>query len=134
MSNWTMDLDSKIYSIVKSKVSQKIKSKYADLNFTNVQSSTETAKFPNVYIHMLPMVEQGQDLIGQTINAVLATVQVDVLTNTSQTDAKTVIYSVIDELKAMRFDITSMPEFTKENDIFHAVMRARRMIGSGDKL
>ena len=134
MANWTMDLESTIFSIVKAKARSKLMGKYPNINFTSVEKNTKAAEFPYVYIHLLPMVEQGHDLEGSTINAVLATVQVDVKTNVSQSDAKNVVYEVLNVLKEMRFSIIAMPEFTKDGDIYKSVMRGRRMIGSGDTL
>lgn len=133
ITNWTMDLENIIFSLIKKKCYEDLKVNYPDISFTTVNRVSANPKFPNCYIHLLPMVEYGNDLEGTTVNAVMATVQVDVTTNTSFEDAKTVIYTILSALKEMRFDITTMPTIVKEdNDIYRATMRGRRMIGSGD--
>ena len=43
-----------------------------DINFTTSDSSKTTAKFPTVYVNKLSSPEQGQDLEGTEIHAILA--------------------------------------------------------------
>ena len=134
MANWTADLEATILSVVKSKTYSTLVAKYPNVKYTSEETTTGTTNFPCIYIHVISMSEEGQDLVGETINAVLASVQVDVTANTKKSDTKTVIYAIVDALKELRFDITSLPLFTKEDDVHRAVVRARRVIGSGDTL
>ncbi|MCD7724291.1 MAG: hypothetical protein LUI12_01840 [Clostridiales bacterium] len=132
MADWTADIETTIFSVIKTKTYSTLVSKYPNINYTTEETTSTTAKFPNVYVHMISMSEAGQDLQGESVNAVLASVQIDVTANTKKSDAKTVIYAIIDVLKTLRFDIISLPIYTKEDDVHRAVVRARRMIGSGD--
>ena len=78
---WAIELGPTIYSIVKAKATEQLKDKYPTLNVTDKGESDQPAVFPTVYIHELPGMELGQDLEGQTINAVRETIQVDVTSN-----------------------------------------------------
>lgn len=135
-NQWAFDLETKIYSIVKSRVTAQLKkiSKYSNAFITNVEKSTSDATFPTIYIHELPGVEKGNDLEGTAINAILETFQVDVITNTSQSDAKRIIAIVTDEFKKLRFQITAMPEFDSSGETYRSTMRLRRLIGANDIL
>lgn len=133
MASWVSMLEMQIFSQIVSKTATPL-AIYPNKNYTTVPASNTQAEFPNIYIHLLPLVEQGQDLAGRSINAVLTTVQVDVTTNSSQSDVRNISYEIVDVLKSMRFDIISMPETFKEGDIYRATLRGRRMIGNGDVL
>ncbi len=131
MIDWE-NLETTVFSLVKAQVNSDLLAKYPSLNFTTEETTITDAKFPNVYMRAISMAEQGQDLRGESINAVLITFQADIITNTSRSDAKTVAYDVIDAFKSLRFEITSLPIFTKEDDVHRATIRARRMVGNGD--
>ena len=133
MASWVMDLESTVYTIIKNNFPDRLKTKYPNIYFTNVSKINTEPQFPTVYVHMLPAVEQGADLVAKTINAVLATVQVDVTTNVSASEAREVMSTVLDELKDLGFTVTALPETFVEEDIYRQTMQARRMIGSGDK-
>ena len=93
-----------------------------------------SAVFPTVYIHLLTPTERGQTLDGQTINALLATFQVDVTTNTSKSDCRKVMTTVMNVFKEMRFQGKSLPETSINNKIHHSVARFSRVIGANDRL
>ena len=82
----------------------------------------------------MPAVEQGQTLDGQTVNALLATFQVDVTTNTSKSDCRKVMAIITDTFKTMRFQGNAMPEFSISNKVHKSTARFRRMIAANDRL
>lgn len=87
-----------------------------------------------MYLHELPGVEKAQDLEGISVNAVQETFQVDVITNTNQSDANKVMAVIADEFKRMCFWITAMPEFSGDNGTYRSTMRVRRIISATDIL
>ena len=101
---------------------------------TDEGESSGSAVFPTVLIHLLTPTEQGQTLDGQTINALLATFQVDVTTNTSKSDCRKVMATVMNVFKEMRFQGKSLPETSINNKIYHSVARFSRVIGANDRL
>lgn len=132
-NQWAFDLETKIYSIVKSRLTSKL-TKYPNAMITNKGTSTTTAMFPTIYIHELPGAERGQDLSGQNINAISETFQVDVTTNVSQSDAKKVMSLVAMEFKKLRFTITTFPDLSSSDDVYRSTMRCTRIIGANDIL
>lgn len=134
MANWTMDLENIILTLVKNKFPSDLKTKYGlkSTSFTSKDISPTETSFPKVKVKITSMIEMGQDLDNKTINAVDATVQVDVVTNIKQGDANAIIGEVMEILKSMRFNIPTMPISMQEADLFRSTMRARRVIGNGD--
>lgn len=122
-----------IFTKIKHNVSEKLKSKYTNLNFTTDNRKVTTAEFPTVYIHLMGAPERGQDLEGKTINAVFATFQIETFDNESQKRAKEVMETVLMVMKSLRFDV-NFPEIQNTNDYYRCVSRCSRVIGSGDIL
>ena len=90
--------------------------------------------FPTVYIHELSGLEQGQTLDGQTVNAVLETIQVDISSNTSGSDVRLVTATVANVFKELRFDVVGMPTYGKSDGIYTSTMRFRRLYGANDTI
>lgn len=133
-NEWATDLESTIVALVKAKTLTQLQKKYPKIKITDEGESTGTAIFPTVYIHLLPAAEQGQTLEGQTINAMLATFQVDVTTNASKADCRKVMTTIAEVFKTMRFSGTQMPEFSINNKVHKSTARFRRMIAANDRL
>ena len=133
-NDWATDLESTVVALVKAKSLPQLQKKYPKVRITDEGESSGSAVFPTVYIHLLAPTEQGQTLDGQTVNALLATFQVDVTTNTSKSDCRKVMAIITDAFKIMRFQGTSMPEFSISNKVHKSTARFRRMIAANDRL
>lgn len=139
-NQWVFDLETNIFSNVVTIAKPKLKKKYKSMNFdtafTTVEKNLDKAPvFPTIYIHEMPGLERGADLEGTSVNAVQETIQVDVITNTKQSDAKGIMAILADAFKQMRFQITAMPEFKNDSEKnFRSVARFRRIIGANDRL
>lgn len=131
---WFSKILSIVFTRVKTIVSNKLKKTYPNLNFTDSDREQKNPKFPTVYIHELPGIEKGQDLDNTTINAVLTTVQIDVIDNVSQNRTNEVMGEVISVMKCMRFSVVAMPEFQNTGGTYRQTARFRRLIGSSDEL
>lgn len=130
-------LDSMVFTIIKTKMNKALSSTYPTISFDD-EPTTDEPQFPNVFFQQLEPVETGQTLQGNSINAIIDTVQITVTTNTSKSDAKKVAYAAVDALKYLRYDVVGMPFYSiqvKEKSRIHTyVLRARRLVGSGDTL
>lgn len=133
-NDWATDLESTVVALVKAKSLPQLQKKYSKVRITDEGESSGSAVFPTVYIHLLSPTEQGQTLDGQTINALLATFQVDVTTNTSKSDCRKVMATAMNVFKEMRFQGKSLPETSINNKIYHSVARFSRVIGANDRL
>lgn len=133
-NDWAIDLENTVTALVKATTLTQLKKTYPKIVITNEVENSGQAVFPTVYIHLLSAVEQGQTLDGQTINALLATFQVDVTTNTSKPDCRKVMAVITDAFKTMRFQGNAMPEFSISNKVHKSTARFRRLIGANDRL
>ena len=139
-NQWVFDLEINIFSNVATIAKPKLKKKYKSMNFDTAFTTVEKnldkdPVFPTIYIHEMPGLERGADLEGTSVNAVQETIQVDVITNTKQSDAKGIMAILADAFKQMRFQITAMPEFKNDSEKnFRSVARFRRIIGANDRL
>lgn len=134
---WVMHLQSMIYSRIKNEFSAEMKEKYGmtDANFSTVAKKQTNPVFPFVFIQFLSVEEKGLDLVGQTINGVGITLQIDVTDNASQGTAKKVLYEVLRILKEMRFSISSIIVMASDADGSHrSTSRCHRIIGESDIL
>lgn len=131
---WTNQISPIVTSRVKFQGIEALKTKYPDLNYTTSDKVEDDPKFPSVYIHELPGGEQGQDLEGATINAVLSAFQIDVTDNVSQARVNNVMTEVIKSMKSMRYEVIAFPEFNNSGGVYRASARFRRVVGQGDIL
>jgi hypothetical protein len=130
--NWFANLEATIFTIVKFRLERSLKSKYPSLFCTTSGQTDADPVFPTVYIHELPGREIGSDLENATVNAVEETLQVEVTTNTSKTDCKTVMTETMLQFKALRFNVSTLPLFSIEGNTHRGVARFRRVVGRDD--
>lgn len=128
------NIEASVISRLKNKYPSSMKTKYPDTNFTADDRVPAEPKFPTVYVHLMGSTEEGQDLEGLTINAVMATFQIEVKDNKSMNNASDVMGYVVKIMKTMRYEVVTMPEFSNNQSVYRKVARFRRMIGSGDVL
>lgn len=135
MNEWVFDLESIIFSRIKHATEDTLKSKYPNVRYTVTDKPIDsTTKFPTIYIHELSGAETGMDLENSEINAVLYTIQLEVITNKSQAEAKAVMAEIASTVKKMRFTFTAFPSFDNGNNYYRCVARAQRTIGAADTL
>ena len=134
MIEWIMLIPSVVFTRIKNDFSEELKTEYkmTDQNFSAIDDNNKSAVFPFVYVHALPATEVGADLEGTHVNAGNFTFQIDVYDNRSQNKARSVMSEIVRIMKSMRFNISSMPEFSVSNGIHRCTIRAKRIIGSGD--
>ena len=133
-NDWFFNLESRIFTILKTRITRNLSTKYPNIFCTRSSQLDSEPVFPTVYIHEMPGLEMGEDFDNTGINAVLETLQIDVTTNQSMQDCTRVMMEVISQLKALRFNIATMPTYLIEDNIYRGIVRARRLIGSDDTL
>jgi len=135
--SWIYKLENRIYTIVKTRTT-KVLSKYPDLNFTqDPEPDDTTPHFPTVFFTFLPSAEMGRTIEGSSINAIMSTIEVQVTSSKTQglTVARTVSWEVVEQLKALRYEVVLSPKVIPTgNDTCEVVFRMRRMIGANDKI
>lgn len=135
-NSWAFELESKIFSIVKARTEKALLKEFPNARYTVTSlPKGDFTQYPTIFIHELPSDEVGNDLDNTTINALLYTMQIEVYTNTSQSDARQISAYIGNAFKQLHFEVTSMPEFSANGQTYYcSIMRVRRVIGSGDIL
>lgn len=132
MSNWAVDLDTMIYSIFKTALTEKLGEKYPDMYITTLAKTPSTPKFPTIYFHPLSGVETGQTLVNDGINAVNYSVQIEVTVTESQQEARNISAEVLNVMKSLQFNVIAMPLMSEGEDTYITTSRFRRIIGAND--
>ena len=128
--NWFSKIQSKIFS----QVQYMLKKKYSSLNCTTKNESETPAKFPTLYLHELAPLEVGQDLSNKSVNAIRCTIEIQVWTNTTETDCRDILTDATLEMKRYQFNISAMPIVQTSGKISWGVIRCTRVIGAGDEI
>lgn len=136
---WNNDIPSIVFTkmkiYAKQKLSERYPNKYDNTNYTRQTRSQTTAKFPTVMFQNLQGSEVGADLSGETVNAIISNIQIDVITNTSQTDAYNIADAVMEAMKKMRYQIAGDLIFdSSDASTYRVIGRYRRVIGHDDIL
>ena len=132
-SAWIDDRIDRIFSRVKHKVCDALKSDYPDLNFTQDDSENTSARFPTVYM-FFDTTERMTTLDGGAINAVYMTVRTKVsVTKTQGNDTGRRVNSAVrDELVDLGFMASGSPIPTVSGDVKVINSNYQRMVGYND--
>jgi len=136
-NDWVYTIESKIFTIVKTRLNTALLSTYPKLNVTQQQKLNDEPSFPTVYIQMLDSPEMGSDLDNTTVNAMLATFEVHIIMSKEQglSGLRKVQSAVTDNFKKLRFNMVTRGEFTREtNDTYTSISRFRRVIGGNEEI
>ena len=136
-NDWVYSVESKIYTIVKTRLETALKSTYPKLLVTEQKKLNDEPHFPTVYIQMLDSPEIGSDLKNETVNAMLTTFEVHTTVSKEQglSGLRKVQAAVTDNFKKLRFNMVTRGEFTREtNDNYTSISRFRRVIGGNEEI
>ena len=141
MSNsWFSQIESTVFTYIQFKLVEQYNAPYPNLNCTtksenidpnNLQTNAQ-AKFPTLYFHILQPIEQAQDLENDEVNAVLATIEIQVFSNKSETEANKIITSAISLMKELRWNITMFPDPQTSDKISYTIARFRKLVTEDD--
>ena len=126
-----------VRTLVNSRLSQRLR-KDADapysaktLNMTSTRNGTP-AKFPTLNVDSLGEPSTADDLEHKTQNAIISTIELKAYTNTSLTDARTLMDKAGDVMLSMGYSLIYGPEDISIGSIYTIVSRFRRTVGDGD--
>lgn len=132
-AEWFLELEDKYRSYF----STRMRNSLPDYTFNfPVESDNSTpTEFPTIYFHEIAQVEKGNDLGNEGVNAVLETIEVQVITNDTLSEIKDITAVATLLMKQMRFNIISAPTYLREGEnIRRSISRYRRIIGSDDSV
>lgn len=127
-----LQIENIVTTQLKVRVPRLTDNKYPHMSFTN-EISEKQPSFPNVYIHELEPSEVGNTIPNNQIHAIRSTIQIEVSTNVSKTEAHIVANACINAMKALRYSLVMGPTEAKVNNIHRYIIRMRRVIGAGDE-
>lgn len=129
--SWLFDVEKMVFSILKTKATEKLKTKYPDITFTTSDKNTNT-KFPTVLFKAVT-----GNILGTTfengVEGVQTPFQIDVFSDKSQTDASYVMEVVAEILTDMGFHIV-FPSFNNETTVYRCTMRVTRVYANNDTI
>lgn len=132
---WTSKIFTNIYSRLKANGKIRIQKKYPKLtpNFVDSTPSAETLKYPCIVVKELQPTETGRDIEARFINGVIYTLQIEVITNTNQSECNGIADIVLDMMKEMSFEVVGIP-FSDDSQLndYRNISRYRREIDSQD--
>lgn len=126
-----LQLENIVTTQLKVRVPKLTDNQFPKMSFTN-EVSDNTPSFPNVYVHELEPSEVGNSIPNEVIHAIRDTIQIEVSTNVSKTEARTVINACVKAMKTLRFGLVTGPVYTKINNVHRFVVRMRRVVANGD--
>lgn len=102
---------------------EKLSKRYPNINFTTSDRAATKPKFPTVYVKKLQGSARGRTLEDTKVNGILTTFQIEVTTNTNQSDAENAANVVADIMIDMGFDMMGEPLPDNSADVYRNVSR-----------
>ncbi len=135
-TDWVFKIESKIYTIVKTRLEKALKTTYPNLLVTQQQKMNADTSIPTVFIKMLDSPEIGQDLDNATINAMLVYFEthITVTKDIGLKGLRDIAEAVVGNFKALRFNIGYRGETRETSDTYTMVSRFNRVIGAGEEI
>lgn len=130
---WTSEIETTVFSRVKTQGIISLSSKYPELFYTTTDEVEDEPSLPNVYVQELEPAELGRDLEGNEINAVLSAFQINVSAKRKQ-QTKEVMNQAVKTMKSMKFEAIGLPTYRTQDGLSKGTARFRRVIGSMDVL
>lgn len=140
-SLWYLDVEPKVFTLIKGKTYTKLKKKYPNILFTSIDAMpTDGETYSHtVYIHEIGGVEIGKCLDNTGVNAYECTIEVKVSvtsedSNSKKTEVREITGYIADAFKSLKFDMILMPTVAITDSAYTVPMRFRRVIGANDTL
>lgn len=130
-TDWVFSIETKIYTIIKTRLEKALLSTYPNLNVTQQQKINDTPSVPTVFIKMLDSPEIGADLEGSTINAMLATFEthITVTKDMGLSGLRKISAAVLEQFKKLRFQTNTRGEITREtSETYTVIARFNRVV------
>lgn len=139
-SDWVFSIEPKIYTIIKTRLTNALLSTYPKLYITQQEKLNDDTSLPAIYIKMLDSPEMGADLDNTTVNALMATFEVHITIAKSGTDnelagMRKIASEVLNNFKKLRFNVIFRGEINREtSDTYSFISRYRRVIGADEEI
>lgn len=133
---WYSEIESTIFTHLQYVLIEADNAPFPELNCTTSSKSESlenVSDFPNLYVHLLPLSEMGNDLTNETVNAVRATFELQLYSDKSENECREIMTACIQEMKKLHFNVSMFPDpQTAAEKKYFAIARFTRVIGAGD--
>lgn len=130
---WFAEIESKVFTIVKTRMMKKYKERYPTMDFVSVDENRVPKKSPTIYLHEIASLEMANDLENKDVNMVREDIECEVYT-TARSDSHEISSMIRVEMKALGFSIIQQSPPIPDDSWWRCVMRFSRPIGAGDKI
>lgn len=132
-NQWIVDLENKVFSLVKGKTYSKLKEKYPGILYTTTSMNYDAkSNFPCVYIHQLGNSETHSDLERSRVSTITAGYQIEVYSNVSQRDCMYIMAEITDCMKQLLFTVKLSPYVDNQAPTFRCIARFERILDWND--
>lgn len=132
---WYSQIESTLFTTLQYNLAEREDAPFPYLSCTT-SSENETidgvSDFPALYVHLLSPLEMGNDLTNESVNAINATLEVQVFSNKSESQCVKIMAQVIKQMKKLHFNVTLFPDPQTSDKKYFAIARFNRVIGNGD--
>lgn len=132
---WYSEIESTIFTLLQYVLVEKEDAPFPTLNCTTSsqnESLENVDDFPALYVHLLPLIEIGNDLLNEDVNAVRATIELQIFSDKSEQECREIMNVCIREMKKLHFNISMFPDPQTQSKKYFAIARFTRVIGGGD--
>lgn len=126
-NEWFSQIESTILTIIQYELQGKLLAPYPNLKCTTKNQYTNPSEFPTLYLHMLNPLEEAQDLENDEVNAILATIEMQVFSNRSETESNKIMTKAISVMKSLHWSITMFPDPQTNDKISVSIARFRKL-------
>lgn len=133
--NWVSEIESDVFTYLEYLLTSKGTSPFPELTCSTSSQNDNVegvATFPTLYVHVLPPVEEGNDLDNEIIGAARVTVELQVFSNIDEKECRNIMDACIKIMKHLRFNIGLFPDPQKSNKTYFAVARFSRVLAKGE--
>ena len=128
---WFAEIESKVYTIVKTRMMKKYKERYPTMDFVSVGENRVPKKSPTIYLHEIDSPEMANTLQNDVVNMVRENIECEVYA-TNREDCHMVSALLRGEMKALGFSIIQQSPPLTDDSWWRCVMRFYRPIGGSD--
>lgn len=128
---WTKIIQPKVFTAIKTKVSEKIQTKYPNIYFTTSDKTLTNPRFPTVYLKKLQGTEQGETM-EKDLNAIVSSFQVEVTDNTNEANCIEIADLVMDVMNDMGYSVLGDSVQDNTDSVYRNIARYQRTIAKKD--
>jgi len=128
---WFSEIESRVFTIVKTRMTKKYKERYPTMDFVSVGENRVPKTSPTIYLHEIASPEMANDLENNVINMVRTNIECEVY-SLNREDCLNVSALIRFEMKSIGFSIIQQSSPLNSDNWWRSVMRFNRPVGSGD--